>query len=178
VVLLAGLGGLAERRRRNELLRRGRTIAGVQGMRWSDFEDLLVELFRKEGYAVEKTARGADGGVDHVLRRGGEMTIVQAKQWNRARVPLEAVQRTVVVSAVGGAARAMVVTSGGFTPAAVDFARESRSPKLELVDGDALLVRLRAQGLADRLTSPHPVPEAPLPGVAISRLRSVAPTWC
>lgn len=164
-ILLAGLAGLTERRRRSGMLRRGRTLAGVQGLSWQEFEDLLGELFRREGYRVDKTADSRDGGVDHVLRRNGEVAFVQAKRWNQRQVSLSVVQRTYGVTKAAGAQRALVVTCGEFTLDAISFAHDLPD-ELELIDADELLRRLRAQGLADRITRPHAVPALPLPDPA------------
>jgi restriction system protein len=165
LILFAGLCGLNERRNRRRLLTQSRTIAGIQGLKWGEFEDLLVEVFHREGYRVEKTAEGPDGGVDHILRRAGTVTFVQAKHWNRRQVPLSVVQRTYGVAKAGRASRAMVVTCGTFSADAIAFARDL-SGEVDLVDGHDLLDRMAQRGLADRLTRPRSVPTAPLPGLA------------
>jgi restriction system protein len=39
---------------------------------WHEFQMLVGEVYRGQGYRVEETERGNDGGVDLVLRRGQE----------------------------------------------------------------------------------------------------------
>ena len=49
----------------------------------SEFEWLVGELFRREGWEVTETGRqdGPDGNIDLVLTRDGERRIVQCKRW-------------------------------------------------------------------------------------------------
>lgn len=51
---------------------------------WRQFEQAAAEAFRAQGYAVQLTRDGADGGVDLIL--DCERTLVQCKQ--RAPRPL------------------------------------------------------------------------------------------
>jgi hypothetical protein len=48
-----------------------------------EFEWLVGEVFRREGWAVEETGRqgGPDGNIDLRLRRPGEQRLVQCKRW-------------------------------------------------------------------------------------------------
>ena len=49
---------------------------------WKQFEFLVAEAYRCHGYLVEYSlGRGADGGVDLILRRDGRTSLVQCKQW-------------------------------------------------------------------------------------------------
>jgi restriction system protein len=51
-------------------------------MSWREFEILVCQGFRRKGFQVgELGGGGAGGGVDLVLRRGGEKHLVQSKQW-------------------------------------------------------------------------------------------------
>jgi restriction system protein len=53
----------------------------LEGMSWQEFELLVGEAFRRKGFAVREIGRGgADGGVDLVLIKDGEKTLVQCKQ--------------------------------------------------------------------------------------------------
>ena len=50
-------------------------------MIWREFEMLVGEAFRLQGYQVVETGGGgADGGVDLVLRKDRETFLVQCKQ--------------------------------------------------------------------------------------------------
>lgn len=108
---------------------------------WQDFERLLARHFEVLGYAVEHcgtagSAQRFDGGVDLVLRKDGEMILVQCKHWNVAQVPHNDVHQLIGLVETRGAARGILATSGEFTRAAREAA--SRTSRVELMDGAAL----------------------------------------
>ncbi|MCW5661665.1 MAG: restriction endonuclease [Burkholderiaceae bacterium] len=138
ILFVAGAVGSAMRRhRRNALHDVAATGAeAVAGMSWAEFEVLVGEAFRRRGYHVEETGGGgADGGVDLVLRRGGDKVFVQCKQWKAYKVGVTVVRELAGVMAVHGAARGFVVTSGRFTAEAEAFGKQGN---VSLIDGVAL----------------------------------------
>lgn len=141
-------------------------VAGAGGagalnsMTWQEFEQMVGEWFRRQGYGVvEHGGGGADGGVDLVLRKDGEKFLVQCKQWRATRVGVSVVRELYGVMAAEGAAGGFVVTSGSFTDEAQKFAR---GRNLQLLDGKALL-----RMLATRSPAPKPqiCTEIKVPGV-------------
>lgn len=109
----------------------------LEGMTWREFEMLVGEAFRLQGYqVVETVGNGADGGVDLVLRKDNEKFYVQCKQWKAYKVGVEVVREMYGVMAAHGATGGFVVTSGRFTDAASQFAL---GRNLKLVDGPALM---------------------------------------
>jgi hypothetical protein len=54
----------------------------------SEFESLVGELFRREGWTVVETGRpdGPDGNIDLRLRHGGHSILVQCKRWTSWQV--------------------------------------------------------------------------------------------
>jgi restriction system protein len=121
-------------------------------MPWQDFEQLVGEAYRRQGYQV--TQRGgarADGGIDLELRTKDKMLVVQCKRWKVRTVGVELV-RELYGAMVGEEAHgAIFVTSGNYTPDAIDFARDK---PIKLVDGRALVsllkgVRTGIRGQAD-----------------------------
>jgi restriction system protein len=113
------------------------TADKLSSLTWSEFELLVGEAFRLDGFAVEQRGGAqADGGVDLVLRRGGEKFLVQCKQWRATRVGVAVVRELFGVMAATGATGGFVVTSGTFTNDATAFA-EGRN--VILVDGKILL---------------------------------------
>lgn len=95
----------------------------LNGMSWRQFEQLVGEAFRLQGYAVKETGGGgADGGVDLRLTRNGETYLVQCKQWRAFKVGVDVVRELYGVMAAEGAAGGFVVTSGRFTDEAAKFA--------------------------------------------------------
>lgn len=52
-----------------------------RSLSWQEFETLIGEAFRRQGYTVSHTPAGPhDGGVDLVLTKNGERTLVQCKR--------------------------------------------------------------------------------------------------
>ena len=123
----------------------------LDGMNWREFELLVGEGFRLQGYQVVETGGGgADGGVDLVLTRpgksGGEKFLVQCKQWRALKVGVDVVRELYGVMAARGATGGFVVTSGRFTADAISFAS---GRNVTLVDGPKLvrLIRLAKAGV-------------------------------
>jgi len=139
--------------------RRSDLIAGVaqspsaealDSLSWREFEVLVGEAFRLQGYTVlELGGGGPDGGVDIVLSKGKEQFLVQCKQWKAFKVGVAVVRELYGVMAAKGAAGGFVVTSGRFTTDAVAFAN---GRNVKLVDGERLLALIKQakQSLAEQ----------------------------
>lgn len=131
VVPLICLGGAAlsawRRRTRRQLIHRATdndAAAAIDGLSWQQFEQLIGEAFRLQGYSVVETGgSGTDGGVDLVLSKGREKFLVQCKHWRAFKVGVEIVRELYGVMAARGAAGGFVVTSGRFTAEAEKFAQ-------------------------------------------------------
>ncbi len=139
VFLVGAAASFFGRRKREGLLR---DIAGdssgetVRTLNWKDFELLVGEAFRMRGFSVAETGGGgADGGIDLQLKKGGEVFLVQCKQWRAYKVSVNVVRELYGVMASQGAAGGFVVTSGVFTADAHSFAE---GKNIELIDGTAL----------------------------------------
>jgi restriction system protein len=112
-------------------------IDSLRELSWKQFEDLLAEAYRRQGYIVKETlGGGADGGVDLVLSRHGGTTLVQCKRWKGKPVPVQIVRELFGILTDRGANAARLVATTTFTPEAVNFAR---GKPIELVNSDALL---------------------------------------
>jgi restriction system protein len=81
------------------------------------------------------TPSGADGGVDLVLSRDGQLAHVQCKQWRKLIVGVELVRQLKGAMAAAGVDAGFFVSSGRFTPDAQAFANQTG---ITLVDGAAL----------------------------------------
>lgn len=125
----------------------------LDGMTWREFEMLVGEAFRLQGYQVVETGgTGADGGVDLVLRKNNETFFVQCKQWKAYKVGVEVVRELYGVMAARGAAGGFVVTSGQFTDVATQFAQ---GRNMKLMDGPILLKLI--QHAKSSRSAPSPV---------------------
>ena len=128
LICLAAAAASAWKRSRSKSLVQGITAsdsaASLDGISWKEFELLVGEAFRQKGYKVKELGgAGPDGGVDLLLAKGGETTLVQCKQWKAFKVGVEVVRELYGVMAAKGAANGIVVTSGEFTKDAKEFAR-------------------------------------------------------
>lgn len=160
IPFLCLLGALASffRRQKRELLVSGvvrsKGADALNGMSWQEFETLVGEAFRLQGYSVtEQGGGGADGGVDLVLRKGTETHLVQCKQWKAFKVDVKVVRELYGIMAAQGAAGGFVVTSGTFTADAQAFAE---GLKVKLVDGPKLF------GLIQQAKASHSMPSTAL----------------
>ena len=117
---------------------------------WQEFEQMVGEWFRRQGYAVTETGgAGPDGGIDLVLHKNGEKFLVQCKQWRALKVGVGVVRELYGVMAAERVAGGFVVTSGSFTEDAKKFAH---GRNVELLDGATLLRVLRVAAPAAQPT--------------------------
>ncbi|RYF52766.1 MAG: hypothetical protein EOO27_27795 [Comamonadaceae bacterium] len=154
--IICAVGALASAVRRRERralvdsVSQSKAADLLDGMSWREFELLVGEGFRRQGYVVSETGGGgADGGVDLVLGKGGDKFLVQCKQWKAFKVGVTVVRELYGVMAARGAAGGFVVTSGRFTKEAAIFAS---GRNIRLIDGPALLQLIREGRVASQPT--------------------------
>jgi len=139
VCLFGALGSFLGRRRRQSLVSnvsQSKSADALDGISWREFEMLVGEAFRLQGYRVAETGgAGPDGGIDLVLSKGSEKFLVQCKQWKAFKVSVMVVRELYGVMAAKGAAGGFVVTSGRFTEDATSFAA---GRNITLIDGPRL----------------------------------------
>ena len=152
ILCLAAAALSAWRRKQRQTLvsdvAQARNADALDGMSWQEFELLVGEAYRLQGYRVTEIGGGGpDGGVDLVLAKGSEKFFVQCKQWKAFKVGVSTVRELYGVMAAHGAAGGFVVTSGRFTQEAAAFAS---GRNVQLIDGPALMPLLReARGKAE-----------------------------
>jgi restriction system protein len=141
---------------RARLLDAQKSERSVQALTWKQFEQLVGEAFRRRGYRVEETGQGgADGGIDLLLTRDGETTLVQCKHWRSRHVGVSVVREMVGLMAHHGAAAGKIVCTGVFSS---DCYRFAVGKPVELLDGEAVY-KLIADVRADTMVMP-PAPVA------------------
>lgn len=146
VLLVAPFAFLNAKRKAKQLdMQSG--ITSIRHLHWRQFEELVAEAFRRQGYQVSEGSYGADGGIDITLRKNDELVLVQCKQWKAQKVGVSVIREMFGVLNAHHASRIAVVTSGRFTQEAVSFAQDK---PIELINGNALLVLIR-----DVQTNPH-----------------------
>jgi restriction system protein len=140
----------------------------IRRLSWQDFEDFVADIYRGEGYLVEKTGGGrADGGYDLVLLRERTSVLVQCKHWLVYQVSVPRVRELAGAIHKVGATGGVFVTTGAFTQPARQFAI---GMPIELVDGKALVRRVsgsqelaavQQQPPAQVLHAPGEAPDCP-----------------
>ena len=168
------------RRKRRDLLSgiaRSNAADALQNVTWKEFELLVGEAFRLQGYrVVEIGGDGPDGGVDLILHKDREKFLVQCNQWKAFSVGVQIVRELYGVMAAEGAAGGFVVTSGRFTDDATAFASGRNvtlidGPKLfgliqqakaSLAKPSASVREPRSVSTTDKMLPPAPIP-MPLP---------------
>ena len=166
VCLFGALGSFLAGRRRKTLasnVSQSTSADALDGMSWREFEMLVGEAFRLQGYRVtELGGSGPDGGIDLVLGKGSEKFLVQCKQWKAFKVGVTVVRELYGVMAAKGAAGGFVVTSGRFTEDATAFAN---GRNIKLIDGrllHGLLSQAKNSAGASQQASPQNSNQAPL----------------
>jgi restriction system protein len=111
-------------------------VSALNEMSWSDFERLVSEYYRRNGFQVKRQGgNGPDGGIDLVLRKKSETHLVQCKQWRAYKVGVQPVREFYGVMSSRGVAGGYFVTSGEFTDEAKRFVQ---GLNLELINGQKL----------------------------------------
>jgi len=147
--------------RKSQRLDRQTSIESIRELPWKQFEDLLGEAYRRQGYSVmENSSLGADGGVDLTIRRNGATYLVQCKQWRTYKVGVKVIREMFGLMTAHHAAGAIIVASGTFTQEARAFAE---GKPIELVDGDQLVEIISGVQARPMATAPRPVAATPHP---------------
>ena len=152
----AGSFWFAKHRRR--LVDQQTSLESLRNMPWKDFEFLVAEAYRRQGFQVEYSlSGGADGGVDLVLRKVGCISLVQCKQWKVFSVGAPVIREMFGLLTSERADEAIIVTSGNFTREAQTFAE---GKPIRLVDGPQLLALVQSVQTRPAGTEPETA-EAP-----------------
>lgn len=160
VVLLAILAAVFQARARR-LFDQQTGIESIRRLTWREFERLVGEAYRRQGYSVvELGGGGADGGADLVASKDGKL-LIQCKHWKAYRVGVKEVRELFGVVVSEGVKGGVLITSGYFTDEAKSFAA---GKPLDLLDGQRL-TRLVAGLKTGGSTGTSAQPSGPTPSV-------------
>lgn len=161
---IAALCSFIARRKRSQLLETQTDLNSLRAMSWREFEMLVGEAFRRQGYRIEETGLGgADGGIDLRLNKNGRVTLVQCKQWRSQRVDVKIVREMYGLLAHHHADAIKIVAVGNFTR---DAQRFVQGKPIELVHGEALLAMIRMAQASTPALQPMASTKPPQPIVA------------
>lgn len=136
-----------------ELDWRERLLSILRTLEPSAFERLCQRILRESGFTkVEVTGRTGDGGIDGVgvLRVNllSFQVFFQCKRYTSSVGP--GAIRDFRGAMVGRTDKGLFLTTGSFTPAAIQEATRDGAPALDLVDGEALCDLLKGLNLGVR----------------------------
>lgn len=153
VILLAAPFAFLNARRKAKQLDTQRNINTIRALHWRNFEELVAEAYRRQGYPVTEGGYGADGGIDLELRKDGLLTLVQCKQWKTQKVGVNVVREMFGVLNAHQANHFIIISSGTFTQQAIDFAE---GKPIELIDGPKLLALVNDVQVSPQVTIEKP----------------------
>jgi restriction system protein len=146
---LAALISYLDNRRRKHLLGTQNGLGVLSVMDWREFETRIGDAFRHQGYSVRETGLGGvDGGVDLILHKDGQMTLVQCRQWRTKLVDVKLVREMYGLLIHHHADVVKIVAIGSYTD---DAQRFVNGKPIELICGNTLLAMLREGSSVARL---------------------------
>lgn len=110
----------------------------------SGFEKVCRELLRESGFQnVEVTGGSADGGIDgygtlEINPFVSFKVLFQCKRYGKGNLVSRAQVGDFRNTMIGRAEKGIIITTSGFSNAAVEEANREGAPQVELVDGDKL----------------------------------------
>jgi restriction system protein len=136
IILAAALMSFFNQLKRKKLVENTDKLESIRQLSWQDFELLVGEYFRRKGYTVQENGSGgADGGIDLILTKASQKTIVQCKRWKNVQVGVSPIRELYGVMVAENASACVFVSSGRYTQEAESFA--SNKP-IELINGETL----------------------------------------
>ncbi|WP_334018296.1 DUF2034 domain-containing protein [Alteromonas sp. S015] len=149
MILLTAPFAFLNARHKAKQLDTQRNIQTVRDLHWRNFEELVAEAYRRQGYRVTEGGYGADGGIDLELRKDGLLTLVQCKQWKTQKVGVNVVREMFGVLTAHQSNHFIIISSGTFTQQAIDFAA---GKPIELIDGPKLLALVNGVQVSPKVT--------------------------
>jgi restriction system protein len=136
IFLIPGFVSLFNAWQKGELFKNQTGLSSIRKLSWREFEVVIGEAYRKQGYTVaENAGPGADGGIDLLARKEGETVLVQCKHWKAQKVGVATVREMFGLLNDKKANEVHIITSGDFTDEARGFAQ---GKPIKLVDGISL----------------------------------------
>lgn len=137
VFLLPGAISMFNAWRKGELFQSQTGLSSLLKLSWREFEEVIGEVYRRQGYSVvENAGPGADGGIDLVARKEGETVLIQCKHWKSQKIGVPTVREMFGLWNSQRANEVHIVTCGNYTDEAKQFAR---GKPIKLIDGISLV---------------------------------------
>lgn len=118
----------------------------LRGMKPSEFEEYIADLFSRLGYKTQVVGQSHDGGIDVIVEKNGIKSYIQCKKFITSVVSVGAVRDFYGAIADLAQGKAYFITTNKFTLEAERFCEDK---PIELVDGLKLIKYIH---LADKNT--------------------------
>jgi len=127
-------------------------IAALRKKPWGEFETLVGQVFRGQGYLVkERGGFKRDHGVDLIAQRGKERVLIQCKHWLAWKVGEGQIKELYADVKTQEFSEGWLVTCGRFT----EFARSwAKGNEIRLIDGESLVQLIQLARISDRPQAP------------------------
>jgi len=156
---------------RKTLLKTQKGIDTIRDLHWRDFEFLVAQAYRQQGYRVlENEEMGPDGGIDLIIEKNSNRYIVQCKQWCTIKVGVKVIREMYGTMHSVNAQGVIIITSGLFTQEAKNFAHDK---PIDLVEGNELVQLIK------NAQNTRPIDKAPAhPAVEIKTPDNMSDNQC
>lgn len=114
-------------------------ISQIDSLSGTEFENLLKDIFEKQGYEAQTTKHSHDFGADLILNKNGKVSILQAKCYSK-NIGIKAIQEIISAKKHYLAEEMFVATNRYFSKEAVILASEH---DVRLIDRDVLVKLVR-----------------------------------
>ena len=131
--ILIIISKLRKRQKKQKYINSG--ILTVDKMGGIEFESFLQAHYEALGYNVKLTKSSCDYGVDLIIKKDGQLTIIQAKRYG-SKVGVNAIQQIVAGLRYYKASKGIVVTNNYYTKNAINLAEAN---EIELIDRNKLI---------------------------------------
>jgi restriction system protein len=149
---------------KRKLLDNQKNIQTIRNLSWREFELLVAEAYRRQGYSViENDIAGPDGGIDVRLKKSGSLHIVQCKNWKSVKVGVKVVREMYGVMVAEHASSVKIIISGMFTQEAKNFAN---GKPIDLIDGVQLEALIANVQISTPQINPTPTPAESITSIA------------
>lgn len=132
-------------RDRSRMFNESRSLQQLRQLSPDQFEQYIVELFRKLGYNTHHVGGSYDGGIDVIAEKDGVKHLIQCKKFITSQVPVSAVRDFygAIVDHINND-KAFFITTNVFTLDAENFCEDK---PIELIDGKKLMEYIRQAGV-------------------------------
>jgi restriction system protein len=138
---IVALISFLDSRRRKYLLGTRNGLDRISAMDWRQFQTMISLAFRQQGYNVREAGLiGTDSGVDLILYKDGQSTLVQCRLWRTRLVDVKLVREMYGLLVHHHADAVKIIAIGNYTD---DAQRFVNGKPIELICGNALLAMIR-----------------------------------